>query len=246
MMKKQRILVLGATSGLGKLLAERYINEGHIVGIAGRREEMLKSMTAGNTNVYYSVIDVTDIDNLEKLLNKLVSRMGGLDLLVHSSGIGKMNPTLDYQTETITVDTNVRGWTRVIDWAYSYFELKGCGQIAAITSIAGVRGLAPAPSYAASKAYQIHYLDSLRQRAIAKQLSITITDIRPGFVATPLLANPEKLFWVLNAEYAVNAIYKVIENKKKHKVITKRWALLAPIMRYAPEWLIAKIMKRVL
>ena len=246
MNERKRILVLGATSGLGRGLAERYISEGHIVGIAGRRENELINIAANHKNVHYSVLDVMNIDEVIIKLAKLVDDMGGVDLFIHSSGVGKMNPSLDSQIELLTVDTNVRGWTVIMDWIFNYFKQNGGGQIAAITSIAGLRGLSPAPSYAASKAYQIHYLDSLRQRAIALKLPIIITDIRPGFVNTPLLAHPEKLFWVLNKNQAINAIYHVIEKKKRHQVVTKRWALLAPILKYAPEWIVAKILKRAL
>lgn len=245
MQKKQRIIIIGATSGLGRGLAERYISEGYDVGIVGRRQEILEKMSSGNMRVWMQTADVTDLDTVTDRLEKLRCEMGGMDRLVLCSGVGRMNPDLDFSVELPTVDTNVRGWTAVVDWAFSVFMKQGYGQLAVISSVAGLRGLAPAPAYAASKAYQIHYLESLRQRVrIEGKIKVIVTDIRPGFVRTPLLSHPEKLFWVDEPDKAVAAIYNVIEKEKKTAVITRRWAMLAPLMKIAPEWLVAMILRK--
>ena len=227
MKQQNKIIVVGATSGLGRMLAERYIRDGHVVGIVGRRGDKLAEVAKGHSEVHWSA---------------LAGEMGGLDLLVLCSGVGRMNPDLDYGLELPTVDTNVRGWTAVTDWAFSFFMQQGYGHLAAISSVAGIRGLAPAPAYSASKAYQIHYLEALRQRARISRKRVCVTDVRPGFVRTPLLSHPEKLFWVDEPEKAVRAIYRAISARKKKAVITRRWAFLAPWMRIAPEWLVAKIL----
>lgn len=242
--KKMRIMVVGATSGLGRGLAERYIAEGHVVGIAGRRLSLLEEVSGGRSNVYSAVADVTDIRSVTSVLQDLLLRMGGMDCLVMCSGVGYMNPELDVAPEQITVDTNVRGWTAVVDWAFGRFMQQGYGHLAAISSVAGIRGLAPAPAYSASKAYQIHYLDALRQRADISGGKVKVTDIRPGFVATPLLSAPEKFFWVVSAEKAVKAIYRAIDEKKRRAVVTRRWAMLAPMMKIAPEWLVRLILSK--
>lgn len=241
MKTKKRIIIVGATSGLGRLLAERYIKEGYVVGVMGRRGALLDELKG--VSVYRHVMDITEIQEISGHLQTLVGEMGGMDLLVLCAGVWRMNPELAYELELPTIDTNVRGWTAVADWAFSFFMHQGHGQLAAISSVAGIRGLAPAPAYAASKAYQIHYLESLAQRALISGKPIYITDIRPGFIRTPLLAHPEKLFWVDEPEKAVRAIYRVIENRKRRTVITCKWALLAPFMRIAPEWLVAMILK---
>lgn len=245
MQKKKRIIIVGATSGLGRGLAERYISEGYDVGIVARRREILEEMADGNMHVWTQEADVTDLDTVTVNLEKLRCEMGGMDCLVLCSGVGRMNPDLDFSLELPTVDTNVRGWTVVADWAFSVFMKQGYGQLAAISSVAGLRGLAPAPAYAASKAYQIHYLESLRQRVrIEGNKRVVVTDIRPGFVRTPLLGHPEKLFWVDEPDKAVAAIYRVIESGKEKAVITRRWALFAPLMKIAPEWLVAIILSK--
>ena len=242
MNQQHKIIVVGATSGLGRMLAECYIRDGHVVGIVGRRGDKLAEVAEGHPEVYCLKADVTDVGRIAMLLAALASEMGGLDLLVLCSGVGRMNPDLDYGLELHTFDTNVRGWPAVADWAFSFLMRQGYGHLAAISSVAGIRGLAPAPAYSASKAYQIHYLEALRQRARIFRKKVCVTDVRPGFVRTPLLSHPEMLFWVDEPEKAVKAIYRAISARKKKAVITRRWAFLVPWMRIAPEWLVAKIL----
>ena len=199
------------------MLAERYIRDGHVVGIVGRRGDKLAEVAKGHSEVHCLKADVTDISQIAVHLSALAGEMGGLDLLVLCSGVGRMNPDLDYGLELPTVDTNVRGWTAVTDWAFSFFMQQGYGHLAAISSVAGIRGLAPAPAYSASKAYQIHYLEALRQRARISRKRVCVTDVRPGFVRTPLLSHPEKLFWVDEPKRRLGAIYRAISARKKSR-----------------------------
>lgn len=240
----KRILIVGATSGIGAALARLYIDAGHTVGITGRREELLRQTGGGKSNVLAVRHDVCDLRTSVPLLQALVDRMGGMDLLVLCAGVGKMNPALDFGTDLTAIDTNVRGWTAIVDWAFGYFMRQGHGQLAAITSIASLRGLAPAPSYSASKAYQAHYLEALRQRAAGAGLPVCVTEIRPGFVRTPLLADAPEYFWIMPVEKAARQIARAIGRRRRRATVTRRWRLLVPVMRLAPEWLLAKILCR--
>ena len=134
MKQQNKIIVVGATSGLGRMLAERYIRDGHVVGIVGRRGDKLAEVAKGHSEVHCLKADVTDISQIAVHLSALAGEMGGLDLLVLCSGVGRMNPDLDYGLELPTVDTNVRGWTAVTDWAFSFFMQQGYGHLAAISS----------------------------------------------------------------------------------------------------------------
>ncbi len=235
----KKVIIVGATSGLGRGIAETYISRGWQVAIAGRRTALLEEVAGAHPNVIHDTLDVTDTARCIKVLERLTERLGGLDLLVLSSGVGRQNAALDFELELPTIETNVRGWTAIADWAYKLFATQGHGHLAAISSIASVRGLAPAPAYSASKAYQAHYLEALRQRAMASGRPIYVSDIRPGFVDTPLLANPKQFFWVLPPEKAVRAIVRAIDRRRGVATITCRWALIAPIMRLLPTRLLA-------
>lgn len=236
------ILIVGATSGLGRGVAEIYIRRGWTVGVTGRRRQLLDELVGmGEGRVHAAVCDVTGPDAVGRLA-ALADAMGGMDLLLLSAGVGRQNPTLDYALELPTLETNVVGWTAIVDWAFGYFQRRGSGHLAAISSIAALRGLAPAPAYSASKAFQAHYLEALRQRAMADGRPIYVTDIRPGFVDTPLLADPKQFFWVLTVEKAVRAIVRAMDKRRGVAVITRRWAMLAPLMRLVPVRLLARVL----
>lgn len=183
---------MGATSGIGKEVAIILAQNGYEVGIAGRRENLLiDTMHSTEGIVDYQVIDLNS-DDAPDLLHQLIARLGGIDLYFHSSGIGFQNVDLDSGKETSTTVTNVLGFTRIIDTVFDYFVSIGHGHIAAISSIAGTKGLGAAPAYSASKAYQNTYLEALAQLASIRGVKIGFTDIRPGFVATDLLNDGAK------------------------------------------------------
>ena len=183
----KKAVIVGASSGIGREVAQLLIDDGWQLGVAARRMEplmALKEMAPGRVEVI--AIDVTKSDAGELLLS-LIERLGGMDLYFHASGIGKQNRDLEPSIELCTMETNAVGFTRMIGTAYRYLVEQGKGHIAAITSIAGTKGLGPAPAYAATKALQATYLQALDQQARQRGLGISITDIRPGFVDTALL-----------------------------------------------------------
>ena len=138
----KRILIVGATSGIGEGLARLYAERGEVkIGVMGRRSGRLKDLCASRPDVFEAeVCDVTDTEALPVALERLASRLGGVDILVLSSGTGDLNPELDYAVERCTLDTNVTGWTCVADWAIRYFENRGQGHLATVTSVGGLRG----------------------------------------------------------------------------------------------------------
>jgi len=167
-------------------------------------------------------------------LDELTAELGGIDLLVICAGAGHRNPTLAFEGELLSIEVNVKGFTCVADWGYRYFAQRGGGHIVAITSIAGLRGNYDAPAYGASKAYNINYLQGLRWRAAREHLPLTITDIRPGWVDTAL-AQGNRVFWVQPVEKAARQIYKAIRHKRKTAYITRRWRIIAVLMRLLPD-----------
>jgi len=160
--------------------------------------------------------------------------LGGLDLLVISSGIGEINETLDFEIEKQTIATKIIGFTSIADWTFNYFEKQQSGHLVVISSIGGIRGSSQAPAYNASKAYQINYTEGLRQKAAKLKTHIFNTDIRPGLVDTKM-AKGEGLFWVMLLEKAVNQMYNAIIRKKKVVYVTKRWRLIAMILKLIPR-----------
>lgn len=226
-------IVIGATSGIGAGLANILTSKGYRVGITGRRNNLLESLQAQHpSQIEIKQIDVTAPDCIEKL-NELAEILGKVDLIVLSSGTGDINENLDFEIEKRTIDVNVLGFTAIVDWAFRYFEQQGKGHLVAITSVASLRGAAEAPAYNATKAYQANYLEALSIKAAKGKFPITVTDIRPGFVDTDM-AKGEGLFWVASVEEATAQLYKAIEQKKRITYITKRWSLVALLLKALP------------
>lgn len=239
--KVKKAIIIGATSGIGKEVAKLLAEEGYVLGIVGRRTELLAEIKKGNPELHIAkTFDITEIKNIETELADLTKELGGLDLLIISSGIGDLNTGLDFTIEKRTIETNVLGFTCVAAWAFNYFEKQQFGHLVAISSIAGIRGNRQATSYNATKAYQINYLEGLRQKARKLKMKVFVTDIRPGFVNTGM-AKGEGLFWVASVEKASKQIYSAILKKKKVVYVTKRWRLIAYILKKIPNFIYEKM-----
>ena len=237
----KRAIVIGASSGIGRALAELLVEKDFIAGVTGRRRELLEELRAQHPGkIFSSAFDVTDPAAVAEKLPALVRELGGLDLLVFSSGTGHVNATLDFALEKEAVDTNVLPFTQIAGWAYGFFQAQKSGHLVGITSIAGIRGGRHAPAYGATKAFQISYLAGLHHKARKSGLPVAITDIRPGFVDTAM-AKGENVFWSAPARKAAEQIYRAIEKKKTVAYITRRWGIIAFLMRIVPRFLYERI-----
>ncbi len=231
---------MGATSGIGYETARVFLEKGDVVGIAGRRGERLLQLAGEYSGKCFdAVIDVTDPEAPARLA-KLIKAMGGMDVYLHVSGIGAQNQALNPAVELDTAETNCVGFTRMVTAAYNYFASVGGGHIAAVSSIAGTRGLGAAPSYSATKRYQNIYIDALSQLSSMQKTKIRFTDIRPGFVDTPLLRNGAYPM-LLDARYVANRIYGAIKTGKRRVIVEWRYALLVAMWRMIPEFIWEKI-----
>ena len=254
----KKAIVMGATSGIGMEVAKLLAAKGWQVGIAGRRVERLQTLISDNKTtlqsggtisdnkatpqggiICYQQIDVTSAE-APSLLLELIDKLGGMDLYFHSSGIGWQNNSLDIEKELKTVETNGLGFTRMVDTAFNWFathhQNNSKARIACITSIAGTKGLGAAPAYSATKRFQNHYLECLSQQARMRHLPIAITDIRPGFVKTDLIAGSSYPLQ-LKPEDVAKHIVSAIENGKEVKVIDWRYDILVFLWRLIPRWL---------
>ncbi len=236
MQQVRRAIVIGASSGIGLEVAKLLIEQGWTIGVAARRVELLQEIGAAAVEL----IDVTT-DEATEALHRLIDKIGGMDLYFHVSGIGKQNRELKADIELATVQTNGVGFTRMIGEAYRYFANQGNGHIAAITSIAGTKGLGPAPSYSATKALQNVYLQALEQQAQSRGLDIRFTDIRPGFVDTALLSGDFRYPMMLRPEKVAQEIVYAINHRKHIRVIDWKYRILTVCWRRIPRWIWRRI-----
>ena len=236
----KKAIVIGASSGIGEALAKILVKQGYRTCITGRRNSKLEEIRKTNPDSFLiKAFDCKEMNNAKYLI-EMVEDLGGLDLLILSSGTGDLNEDLYFNIEHQTNQLNVMAFTEITTWAMKYFEKQGKGHLVAITSIGGMRGSRVAPAYNASKAYQINYLEGMRQKAKKTGKPIYVTDVRPGFVDTDM-AKGEGQFWVASKEKAAWQIYRLIRRKKDIGYVTKRWRLIAIILRLLPNVLYKRL-----
>ena len=212
----KRIVIVGATSGIGLEVAKLCIREGWRVGAAGRREEALEALRAtAPEQVETEPLDITR-DDAPGQLARLIDKLGGMDIYLHCSGIGKRNTGLLPEIELDTLRTNGEGFVRMVTAAFGYFRANGGGHLAVISSIAGTKGLGSAPAYSATKRMQ---------------------NIRPGFVATPLLAGDGHYPMLMKTEKVAARIMRVLKRRRRRVVIDRRYAVMVFFWKLIPEWL---------
>lgn len=236
-MNRKKAIIIGATSGIGLEIAIQLLQEGWKIGATGRRSvALLKLQHQFEGQVEIEVMDVT-LPKAPEQMNRLIERLGGMDLFLLSAGIGFQNPELNESIEVDTMMTNGVGFTRMIGAAFNYFKTHGkAGQIAAITSVAGTKGIGVAPAYSASKRFQQNYIEAMAQLAYRQGLDINFTDIRPGFVATDLLKGRDYPL-LMDARFVAGKIIDAIKRKQRIVVIDWRYRMLVILWRFIPRWI---------
>lgn len=240
----KKIVIIGASSGLGQRIAMDFARGGWRVGIAARREEPLKAIKEEHPDrVAYSVIDVTAKDAPRKFLD-LIEMIDGMDILLFAAGVGFSDPDLDDTRLETTLQTNVTGFARITAAAYKYYRDTASahqGQIAAITSVAGTKGIGIAAAYSSSKRFQQMFINSLDQLAHQQHVNVCFTDIRPGFIRTPLLKDGKDYPMIMTVDYAAPLIERAILRRKRVAVIDTRWQVVTGLWKLIPQCLWSRI-----
>ena len=236
----KKVIIVGATSGIGKEMALQYVNKGYTVGITGRREVLLQELQQKfPSQIFTECFDVRANESIDHL-TALIKKMNGVDIFIYNAGYGEISTTLNPEIERATYEINVKGFVELIAYMFNYFLQQGYGQIAATSSIAAVRGNSQAPGYSASKAFISTYMEGLHMKTKKLKANLYITDVQPGFIKTkPAQGNVQ--FWAASSEKAAKQIIAAIDAKKWRVYITKRWWLIAKIMKYVPAWLYHRI-----
>ena len=239
-MANKKIIIVGASSGIGREMACKYVVNGDKVVVTGRRENLLNELKEKFPDgIIASCFDVRENQNQEKI-QQLIDQLGGLDLLIYNAGYGDPSKELSWEIENTTTKTNVNGFVEIVSYAFNYFIKQGYGQIAITSSVAAVRGNSWAPAYSASKAFMCNYAEGLNIKARRLKKDIVVTDIRPGFINTKM-AKGNKQFWVVSKEKAAVQMIRAIEKKKRVAYITRRWWLIAQMMKLMPYHMYRRI-----
>ncbi|MDX1638375.1 MAG: SDR family NAD(P)-dependent oxidoreductase [Balneolaceae bacterium] len=232
----KKVAVIGATSGIGRALAVELHRRGFMVGATGRRRERLLELEDElHHRIHIRQMDVTDLRESRKQLLSLIESMGGMDIIVLNAGISNYEGGSEWETEQHIIDVNVTGFCSLTNFSFSHFREQGHGHIVGISSVAALFGYGRSAVYNASKAFISTYMQGYRQKANHTRADITVTDIKPGFVKSEMTAGKKGTFWVADTGRAARQIADAIEKRKSHAYITRRWMLVAWLIKLLPN-----------
>lgn len=236
------MIIIGATSGIGESLARQAIDAGYTVGGTGRRVERLKQLKKElGENFFYKQMDVVEKRKSSSQLLALIEEMDGMDIIVLNAGISNYPASSIITMEQEIVDVNISGFIQLFGEAFQYFRSQGHGHIVGVSSIAALFGSSRAAPYSASKAFISTYMQAYRQRCNNAGYDITITDVKPGFVKSEMTEGKKGMFWVAETDKAVKQMLKDIEKKKSYSYVTRRWRLVAWLLKLTPNWILDRI-----
>lgn len=235
----RKAIIVGASSGLGLELARVMAKAGWALGLAGRNRSALEALRAElGGDVHTGILDVTRTGDVPAALDALLAALGGVDCVVISSGVSPHNRRLVWDVEETTLATNVMGFAACANWAAHHFFERRSGQIVGLSSVASLRGSPQVPAYNASKAFASRYMEGLRWNL--GKYGVTVTDVRPGYIDTPMTKDQKGMFWVVDAPTAARQIYRAILKKSRVAYVPRRWAFVALAARAAPGFMYKK------
>jgi short-subunit dehydrogenase len=227
-------IVIGASSGIGRALAVGLSLEGYRVGVVARRTDLLAQLRAELAGpCAIRTVDVTRPELAMPLVRELIDELRDVELFIVSAGAGFDNAALAWPPERDTIAVNVLGFAGMVNVAVAHLEQRGSGHLVGISSLAALRGPGGAPAYAASKAFVSNYLQGVRYRFNKLKLPIVVTDVQPGFVDTRMAG--ENRFWTASPETAARQIMAAIRGRKRRVYVTRRWRLVAWLIRIVPD-----------
>ena len=246
---EKKIWITGASSGIGRAVAEKFAKEGWKVAISARRKEILDEM-AKNPNIFSFPLDVTQEDQVNEVFSKIMENFKYLDICFFCSGTynPKYEQKIDAKKIKSTMDTNFLGTVHCVKSVESFFKNKKSGQISIVSSVAGYRGLPNSSGYGPSKAALTNFAESIYFDF--KKYNVKISVISPGFIKTPLTDKNEfKMPFLKSTEFAAEKIYEGLTNSKSFEIdFPKQLTLILKFLRILPYklylFLVGKLVKR--
>lgn len=244
------ILLTGASSGIGEGLALEMCRRGAIVGVLARRSELLEGIAEkcealpGDCRIFPG--DVTDGRMVRAAADALRREFGGIDILIANAGIGGNNrETRELLPDAVreVIEINLMGAVNSVHAVLPAMLQKGSGQLVAVSSLAGFRGLPKSAAYSASKAGMTAFFESVRLDTLGS--GVTVTIIQPGFIKTPLTSGREaKMPFLMELEDAIPYFIRAIERGRKFSAFPWQLATIVRIGKFLPAWLYDRIAGR--
>jgi short-subunit dehydrogenase len=246
---QKKIWITGASSGIGKALAEKFASEGWRVAVSARRKEILDEM-ANNENISSYPLDVTNQQQINDIFAKIINDFGSLDLCVFSSGTydPKLEQEINIKQNKFVMETNFFGVLYCIKSVEKYFKDKKDGHISIVSSVAAYRGLPNSSGYGPSKAALTNLTESLYFDF--KKYNVRISLVSPGFIKTPLTDKNEfPMPFIKSPEFAADKMFNGLTKSNSFEIhFPKTLTILLKIFRVLPYkiylYLIDKVVKR--
>ncbi len=242
--KPRRVVITGASSGIGQALAEIYAHRGATLALIARRAEPMQAFARSHPDqVLTYAIDVRNTAALHEAARDFIARHGAPDVVIANAGVSVGTATEQPDDNTVFEEVfaiNVRGMMQTFQAFLPAMRDSASGALVGVASVAGFRGLPGSGAYSASKAAAISYLESLRVEL--RSSGIAVVTLCPGFVATPMTErNPYAMPFILPADDAARRMVKVIDRRQRFAVVPWQMAIIGFFLRWLPralyDWL---------
>ncbi len=248
--KNKVIFLTGASSGIGEALALALAKRGAILGLLARREELLRDLAEkcerNGGQARHFAVDVTDAKAVEMAAETLRREFGKIDILIANAGIGGNNDeTRNLKAEAVAkvININLLGAVNAVAAVLPAMLENKSGQLVAVSSLAGFRGLPKSAAYSASKAGMTAFFESVRLDVQSKGVAVTI--IQPGFIKTPLTSGrTNKMPFLMKLEDSIPHFLNAIEKRVKFAAFPWQLASFVRLSRIFPAWLYDRIAGR--
>lgn len=235
-----KVVISGASSGIGQALARHYLERGATVAAYARRGELLQALAAefpGKVHDY--ALDVRDAPAIQAAAHDFMTRVGVPDIVIANAGVSRGTLTEYVEDENVfqdIMDINVLGMVKTFQPFLAPMRQARRGTLVGIASVAGLRGLPGSGAYSASKAAAITYLESLRVELYGS--GVTVVTISPGYIKTPMTdINTYPMPFILEADDAARRMARVIERGTSFAIVPRRMALTGWVLKRLPNWL---------
>jgi len=234
-----RVVITGASDGIGAALARHYAARGAALGLIARREVLLQTLAASfAVPVATYAIDVRDGTGLAVAAADFVARFGVPDVVIANAGVSAGNLTGcadDVDTCQWIFDVNVVGMVKTFQPFLDPMCASRSGVLVGIASVAGIRGLPGSGAYCASKAAAIAYLESLRVEL--RGSGVSVVTLCPGYVRTAMTSrNPYAMPFLLEADDAARRLVRAIDHRHPYAVVPWQMGLVARVLHILPRW----------
>ncbi len=251
MENKKVIWITGASSGIGKALAIKFVKEGWIVAASARRKELLDDLQKEYQHIYPFPLDVTNIDQCKTVSNSIIKQFSSIEICVFGTGMHDPKSEKRFNLEKIReiMEVNYFGTMNCINSIYEHYLEKKSGQISIISSVAGYRGLPAAGAYCASKSALSSFVESFYFEM--KKNNVRISLICPGFIKTPMTDQNEfPMPMIKSPEFAAEQIYQGLITKNAFEIhFPKAFTFMMKVLKFLPDklyfWMVEKMMKQI-